>query len=105
MKRKKEAADKAPRFEITESPGFRPIYASGVFGGLDTNDGRMIFFLDRIRPKMGGKPSGGMELEKINREMQVEVHMTPPQFMSVAKWMSEHSERFREKARQSRAGK
>ena len=105
MKKKEEAAEKAPRFEITECPGFRPIYASGVFGGLDPNDGRIIFFLDRIRPKMKGKPSGGMELDGINRELQVEVHMTPPQFMSVAKWMSEHADRFREMARQRKAGK
>jgi len=96
MKRKseKENGKKGAPIEISESPGYRPVYASGVFGGLDPHDGRIVFFLDRIKPKMKSDPKGAMELEKIDRELQVEVHMSPPQFASVAKWMMEHVQQF-----------
>jgi len=83
--------------EITENPDYKVVYTSGVFGGLDPNDGRIIFFLDRLKPKMKTRKKGAMELEKINRELQVEVHMSPPQFMSIAKWMMDHAQRFQKK--------
>ena len=88
---------KSPKFEITERSDYNVVYASGVFGGLDPNDGRIIFFLDRIRPKMRKEPGGAMDLEKINRELQVEIHLPPPQFASVARWMMAHVERFEKK--------
>lgn len=94
MKRKSEKKGKGARIEISESQDYRAVYASGVFGGLDPNDGRIVFFLDRIMPKIKSEPKGAMELEKINRELQIEVHMSPSQFASVAKWMTEHVHLF-----------
>ena len=73
-KRTKSATVKVPKIDITESSDFRAVYASGVFGGLDPNDGRMVFFLDRIKPKMKSYKKNVMQLEKVNRELQVEVH-------------------------------
>jgi hypothetical protein len=35
-----------------------------------------------------------MGLDRVERELQVEVHMSPHQFMAVAKWMAEHAENF-----------
>ncbi len=93
---------RVPKIEITESGDFRAVYASGVFGGLDPNDGRMIFFLDRIKPKMKTGKKNVMQLEKVNRELQVEVHMSPNQFLSVAKWMHEHAQKFGKKVKSSR---
>jgi hypothetical protein len=100
MKKKTERSEKDVKFEISESQGYRPVYASGVFGGLDPNDGRVIFFLDRIKPGMRKEPKGAMALDKINRELQVEVHMSPPQFISVAKWMMDHAQRFEKKMKE-----
>jgi hypothetical protein len=96
MKRKSGSGKKikGARIEISEGQNYRAVYASGVFGGLDPHDGRIVFFLDRIMPKMRSEPKGAMELEKINRELQVEVHMSPSQFASVAKWMTEHVHLF-----------
>lgn len=95
MKKKKSARSKVgPKIEISENPDYKAVYASGVFGGLDPHDGRIIFFMDRIKPKMVDEPRGAMDLEKINRELQVEVHLSPSQFASVARWMTEHVERF-----------
>ena len=31
----------------------------------------------------------------MNRELQVEVHMSPAQFVSVSKWMAEHADKFK----------
>jgi hypothetical protein len=88
---------KMPKIEITRGEGFKAVYASGVFGGLDPNDGRMIFFLDRLKPKMKSREKNIMALEKIERELQVEVHMSPNQFISMAKWMNEHAHKFGKK--------
>jgi hypothetical protein len=101
MKRKnrKEMSKRRVPIEIIESPNYRPVYASGVFGGLDPHDGRIVFFLDRIRPKMKSDPKGAMELDKVNRELQVEIHMSPSQFASVAKWMIEHVQQFEKRVK------
>jgi len=100
MPRKKDEPEKRVGFEITEHPTFRAAYVSGVFGGLDPNDGRIVFFLDRIKPSMRKEPRGAMQLEKINRELQVEIHMSPPQFASVARWMMGHVQRFEKKMKE-----
>lgn len=97
--KKTEAGSKGPKIEISERPDYKAIYASGVFGGLDPNGGRIVFFLDRIKPKMKNKPRGAMELENINRELQIEIQLSPPQFLSVAKWMGEHAQRFEKKVK------
>jgi hypothetical protein len=103
MKKKRvEKETKDVRIEMSENPAYRAVYASGVFGGLDPNDGRVIFFLDRIKPKMRSEPKGAMDLEKINRELQVEIHMSPPQFASVAKWMMEHVQRFEKRVKEGK---
>ncbi|MCD6495663.1 MAG: hypothetical protein J7K54_00145 [Candidatus Aenigmarchaeota archaeon] len=95
--RSTSAKPKTPEIVITESPDYKAVYASGVFGGLDPNDSRLIFFLDRIKPKIKKGKKAVMELEKINRELQVEIRMSPNQFVSVAKWMNEHAEKFGKK--------
>ncbi len=88
---------KNPRIRVSENPDYKVVYASGVFGGLDANDSRIIFFLDRIKPKMKKDGKGVMELDMVQRELQVEVHMSPHQFIAIAKWMMEHAQRFGKK--------
>lgn len=87
----------APRFEDAKSPDFKYVFATGVFGGLDPNGGRIIFFLDRIEPETTNEPMPGTsKVKKVVRELQVEVHMSPTQFKSIANWMMEHIARFEE---------
>jgi hypothetical protein len=86
-----------PRFEITKSPNFKVIFASGVFGGLNPNDGQMIFYLDRFEPEMVSDQPGRVRLTKINREFQVELHMTPSQFKSISQWMARHVQTYEQK--------
>jgi len=83
-----------PEFEDTKNPEYKYVYATGVFGGLDPNGGRMIFYLDRFEPETIKDPIGGQRLKKIIRELQVEVHVSPSQFKSIANWMNEHIKHF-----------
>jgi hypothetical protein len=100
---KKPRTAKRPKIEVTERPDYKVVYASGVFGGLDPHDSRIIFFLDRLKPKMKSGDKGAMELEKVERELQVEVHMSPHQFISVAKWMMGHAQSFGKKMKSKTA--
>ena len=95
--RQQQQPRQAPPFEITKSPEYGSIYATGVFGGLGPHDARIIFYLDRLEPEIvpGGSP-GEMRIEKINRELQVEIHVSPSQFKSVSAWMTRLVERFEE---------
>jgi hypothetical protein len=45
-----------PKFEDVKSPEYRTVYASGLFGGLDPNDARMIFFIDHIELETTNEP-------------------------------------------------
>ena len=83
-----------PDFEIEDSEHFRLIYATGASGGLAPNDGRIILYVDRIKTKpVPGKP-GQVAVEKIVRERQIEVHVSPATWKSIVKWMSKHLERI-----------
>jgi hypothetical protein len=84
-----------PRFEDAKSPEYRYVFATGVFGGLDPNDGKLMYFLDRFEPETVNEPyPGTQKLKKIVRELQVEVHVSPSQFKSISIWMSEHVKRY-----------
>lgn len=70
---------------------------TGVFGRAAPNDCLMIFFLDRLESGLvpGGIPDQ-LTTNKVNRELQVEVHMAPVQFKSFASWMADHVRRYEE---------
>jgi hypothetical protein len=84
----------APKFEDSKSPSFMYVFSTGVLGTLDPNDGRMTFFLDRIEPETVSDPPGASRIKKVVRELQVEVHMTPTQFKSIALWMIKNVEEY-----------
>jgi hypothetical protein len=53
----------------------------------------MILYLDVLKTKpVRGEP-GQEEVDKVIRERQVEVHMSPATWKSMAKWMMEHVQR------------
>jgi hypothetical protein len=87
----------SPKFEDTKSPDYKTIYTTGVFGGLDPNDGKIIFFIDHLVPKTTDEPvPGASKIEKITREYLIEIHMTPTQFKGVAIWMGDNVKRYEE---------
>ena len=79
---------------ITKSSEFRLVYATGVFGGLSPLDGRLIFFVDRIVPKVQMDAPGQLKTGSVERELQVEVHMSPQEFISLYEWMKSHIDRL-----------
>jgi len=84
-----------PRFEDAKAPDYKYVYATGVFGGLDPNDGKLIFFLDRFEPETVNEPfPGTQKLKKVIRELQVEVHVSPGQFKNIWMWMGEHIKHY-----------
>lgn len=86
------------KFEDAESPNYRYVYATGAFGGLVPNDARIIFYLDRLVPKTirEGEKTGQQETEKVIRERQVEVHLSPQEFVSLWLWMSERLKTYKD---------
>lgn len=85
----------APTFEDSKSEQYRYVFATGVFGGIQPNDAQMVFYLDRLEPETVNTPiPGSQKLKKIVRELQVEVHMTPTQFKSLAAWMTQHIQQY-----------
>jgi hypothetical protein len=87
-----------PRMEITKHPDFKVVHVNGVFGGLNPNQGNIIFYTDIIEPrcKTGGK-FGELEPEKINRELQIDVRMSIHDFIGIAEWMNRHIKLLEEK--------
>ena len=87
-----------PKIDITKHPEFRVAHINGVFGAIKADEGFMKFYLDIVEPriKVGGKP-GQMEMDRITRELQFEVRMTVPQFVSIAGWMQAHIKELEKK--------
>lgn len=79
-----------PNFRVAESENFRSIYASGIFGGLNPAEGRIIFYHDRLKIKPVENTPGGLQTKEIVHEMQVEVHMSPANFKVLAEWAMKH---------------
>jgi len=84
-----------PKIDIVKHPEFRVIYASGFFGTVNALEGQIKFYLDIAEPriKAGGKP-GEMELDKITRELEVEIRMSPVNFVAMCDWMKTHIDRL-----------
>lgn len=78
-------------FEDAKSLDYKYIYSTGAFGGISNTDARIIFYLDRIAPETcnEGEKKGKLVNQKIIRELQVEVHMSPQQFEDLWLLMTE----------------
>ena len=78
-------------FEDSKNPDYRYVYATGAFGAITPNDARIIFYLDRLVPKTiaEGEKAGTAYTGKISRELQVELHMSPQEFVNLWRWMTE----------------
>lgn len=78
------------KFELSRSQDYKVVYINGVFGGLSPEEGRMLFYIDRLVPEVLNDPAGVMKLQKIDRELIVDVRMSAAQFRSIADWMLSH---------------
>lgn len=87
-----------PEMKISKHDEYRVVAATGVFGGLIPAEGQIIFYTERLEPKSDS--AGKLSVGCIVREMQVEVHMSPTTFKSIAEWMSKHVKEFEEREKQ-----
>lgn len=88
---------KTVKFELTSHPDFRVVHINAFFGGLNPIEGRITFYTDIIQPKMiNSEVIGGMEVEKIMRERQIELRLSPMDFINLANWMNNHIKRLEE---------
>lgn len=84
---------KPPEFVVTKKEGMPLVYITGVFGGLAPNDARILYFADRLELEPADVP-GALKVKRVNQEIQVELHMSPATFKSVAVWMTKHLEAY-----------
>jgi len=77
---------KRPEHRITKSPDYKMIYVNGLFGNVTPLEGRMTFFADRLIPKIIDE-IGSMRTDYIERELQIEVKMSPTEFVVIYNWM------------------
>lgn len=90
-----KAKKQLPKFEVTSNSGFRVVHINAFFGGLSPVEGRITFYTDILEPriKVGGK-SGEMEVDKVNRERQIDIRMSVMDFVNLAGWMNGHIKRL-----------
>lgn len=86
--------DEKPKITITRSSDFKPMFTTGVFGGLNPVEGHMTFYVDRIIPGMVEDEPNRIRAESVERELQVEIHMSPSTFISLSNWMQSHIQRM-----------
>ena len=90
-RKRKQPKKQAPPlpYRVSTSENYRCVTASGMYGDVSPNDCHIIFYLDRYVPDVvpGGEP-GEMRIREVNRELQVEIHMSPAQLMSMSQWMT-----------------
>ncbi|NIQ06895.1 MAG: hypothetical protein GWO20_14555 [Candidatus Korarchaeota archaeon] len=54
--------------------------------------------MDKHEPEINeGGPPGSLTLDKIVKVKQAELHMSPVQFKSIARWMIQHVKRYEDK--------
>jgi len=98
-RKRKQPKKQAPPlpYRVTTNENYRYVTASGMFGDINTNDCHIIFYLDRNVPDVvpGGEP-GEMRIREVNRELQVEIHMSPAQLMLMSQWMTDQMNDYQE---------
>ena len=87
-----------PQIKVNKHSDYRVVAATGVFGGLSLGEGQIIFYTDRLEPTPDNM--GNMSVGSINRELQVEIHLSPAGFKSVAEWMMKHVTDFEAREKQ-----
>jgi len=90
-----ETLKKAPKIETSAHPDFRVVHINAFFGGLSPLEGRITFYTDILEAKIkeNGKV-GEMEIGMIRRESQIDIRMSPMDFVNLAGWMNSHIKRL-----------
>jgi hypothetical protein len=91
------AKKQPPLFELTSNSEFRVVHINAFFGGLSPVEGRITFYTDILEPRIkADAKSGDMEVDKVNRERQIDIRMSVMDFVNLAGWMNSHIKRLEE---------
>lgn len=71
-----------PRFEMKKAVDYKTIHASGAIVTLNPNEATIIFFVEKPVPKVN--PDGSMVIEAVERELLVEIKLSPVGVKSLA---------------------
>jgi hypothetical protein len=102
--RRRQQVGVIPQFDVTKNPEYKSVSSTGIFGGVSPNDAKIIFFLDRLEPEMVRDQPGKMRTERINRELQVEIHMSPHAYKTMSLWMQRNVTQYEERFGEIRMG-
>ncbi len=71
-----------PRFELKRAEDYKTLHASGAIVALNPNEATIIFFVEKPVPRVN--PDGSMAIETVERELLVEVKLSPVGMKSLA---------------------
>ncbi|MEM1623542.1 MAG: DUF3467 domain-containing protein [Sulfolobales archaeon] len=71
-----------PRFELRKAEDYKTLHASGAIVTLNPNEATIIFFVEKPIPKVN--PDGSMTIETVERELLVEIKLSPVGMKSLA---------------------
>lgn len=91
----KKKEKKMPPVEIEFGPSYRAVHADGYIFSPTRTGAKIVFYKDRMIPK----PKWKWELEKIIREILIELDLNAPVLMDLAKRVEEFAERMKELAK------
>jgi hypothetical protein len=84
-----------PRFELRRSDDYRVLHASGAIVTLNPNEATIIFFVEKPVPKVN--PDGSMAIEAVERELLVEIKLSPVGVKSLAMALHSNIQGFEKK--------
>ena len=89
---------KHPNIVLTKHPDFKVVHVDGAWILLKGDEGFMKFYLDIVEPEIKASGRyGAMEIDKIDREFQVEVRMSIVTFMKIAGQIEAHIKQLEKK--------
>lgn len=84
-------SEELPKIKIVESPDFKIIYATGLWGALDSEECCIILFIDRGIPKIS-EDDNSMNFDYVERQLQAEIHIPYQTFLKISDWAKDQIE-------------
>jgi hypothetical protein len=88
----KPPTKKPLKIKLSDHPQFRVVHANTWAGGLSRTEADISFFTEILEPTT--KDDGEMVIDTINRQRQISIRMTLPDFIRLTQWMNAHVQRL-----------
>ena len=87
--------EKKIKASVEKAENYKELYANGVFGSLNPNEGHLMYYLDVVVPKM--TDDNRMHTESVVRKLIADVHVSPYVYKTIAIWMIKNVEDYERK--------